>query len=108
MNAKDGEYVDHKEHKLYDNRKSKLRIGTQSNNMMNTTKRKDNTSGITGVWWSKQHNMWVAEIMIENKKIHLGLFKDIKDAAEERKKAEEKYFGEWSYNNSTKIGEETK
>ena len=92
--------VDHVNHDVYDNRKKNLRVCTQSNNMMNGAKKKSNTSGITGVWWSNHSNKWIAEIMVNQKKIYLGSFADIVDAANERKQAEEIYFGKYSYSNS--------
>ena len=100
MGSKKDEVIDHKEHKLYDNRKCMLRIGSQSNNLMNLSKRKDNTSGITGVWYNAQNNNWCAEIMVNKQKIRLGSYVKKEDAETARKEAEEKYFGEWSYDNS--------
>lgn len=86
-----------------DNRKTNLRIATTSQNMRNKDLQSNNTSGITGVYFSKQRNKWVAQIKIENKMINLGGFEKKEDAAKARKEAEEKYFGEWSYDNSQKI-----
>lgn len=102
MNAKDNEVIDHKEHNLYDNRKVFLRNGTQCKNMMNVSMRKDNTSGVTGVWFHKNNNAWIAEIWCDCEKIHIGSYSKKEDAIIARKEAEEKYFGEWSYNNSIK------
>jgi hypothetical protein len=93
---------DHIFHINYDNRKSQLRLATSSQNKMNTKIRSDNKSGIKGVCWCKEKNCWIAYIGINHKSIKLGYFKDIDDAAKVRKEAEEKYFGEYSYNNSMK------
>lgn len=101
MNASVDEVVDHQKHNLMDNRKQFLRIGTQSNNNMNHDMRSDNTSGITGVWLDKRNNHWCSEIMLNKKKIHLGSFKTLEEAAQARRNAEEKYFQEWSFKNST-------
>lgn len=101
MNAKEGEVVDHKEHNLFDNRKEFLRIGSQSENMRNASLRKDNTSNVTGVSFLKERERWCAEIRVDKRKIHLGVFVNKTDAIAARKKAEEKYFKEWSYKNST-------
>lgn len=103
LNA-NGLKVDHKNHNTIDNRKSNLRIVTQSENMMNQKLRNDNTSGITGVTWDKRKNQWVARIAINYKRIHLGYFDTFEKAVKVRKEAEEKYFGEYSYDNSMKIG----
>ena len=99
----DGIDVDHKEHNLYDNRKEKLRICKHQLNSFNCKLSKNNTSGITGVWFDKFRNKWTAEIHINDKKIIVGRFIKKEDAIKARKEAEEKYFGEYSYDNSMKL-----
>lgn len=86
----------------YDNRKQNLRVITQGQNCMNRHLRSNNTSGVTGVNWCKQKNKWQAKITINNKQIHLGFFDEdqLEDAIKVRKNAEDKYFGEYSFNNS--------
>ena len=102
--------VDHKFHdengmpRTYDNRKINLRLCTQQENMWNSKLRSNNTSGETGVSWEKETGMWRARIFINGKGIHLGRFTDFDEAVKVRKKAEEKYFGEYSYDNSMKEG----
>lgn len=97
----DSKEVDHKkENSRNDNRKSNLRVGIHQNNMMNKKLQKNNTSGVTGVYWMKNRNKWRSEITYKNKVIQLGYFKNFDDAVKVRKEAEEKYFGEWSYDNS--------
>ena len=104
MNCTDNDIaVDHKRHKTYDNRKTQLRICTDSQNNMNHAIRIDNTSGATGVCFDKKINKWYAQIKVKNKKrITLGYFTNFEDAVVARKQAEEKYFGEYSYDNSIK------
>jgi hypothetical protein len=94
--------IDHKngERSRHDNRKSNLRIATRSQNQMNKCKQKNNTSGTVGVGWHKLSNKWSAYIAVNKKQIHLGLFDRKEDAIAARKIAEDKYFCEWSYNNS--------
>ena len=41
-------------------------------------------------------------ITVNNKRIPLGYYQNYNDALQARKNAEEKYFGEWSYDNSRK------
>lgn len=96
MNAKKGEEIDHINHNTLDNRKSNLRICTHSQNMMNQKKR-NNKSGVKGVYWEAKDKRWRANIKINQKKKHLGMFKNIEDAASARKQAENKYFGEFAY-----------
>lgn len=101
MDCPDNMVVDHiKSEAKYDNRKSNLRIATASQNGMNKQKSKRNTSGVTGVCWYKAYNKWKARITISKKEIHLGYFDSFDDAVKARKEAEEKYFGEYSYDNS--------
>ena len=67
---------------------------------MNVGIRKNNNSGVSGVNWDSATNKWRARICINNQRISLGVYDDVNDAIEARKQAEEKYFGEWSYDNS--------
>lgn len=93
-------YIDHKHGKesRNDNRKSNLRIATKSQNNINKGLRSNNTSGATGVGYS--NNKWYARITINKKRIPLGVFNSFDEALNARKMAEEKYFGDWSYDNS--------
>lgn len=97
--------VDHTHGKesRYDNRKSNLRIATRSQNNMNKGLQSNNTSDITGVSWHKGINMWQAYITVNRKRIYLGAFTDFDMAVNARKQAEEKYFGEFSYDNSVRV-----
>lgn len=98
--AFDAFVVDHINHNPLDNRKSNLRICKQIDNTHNSKIQRNNTSGVTGVQWMKDKNKWRASIGINNQKKYLGDFDNIQDAIDARRKAEEKYFGEYSYNNS--------
>ena len=90
----------HGEKSRNDNRKSNLRIATSSQNNMNKRLQSNNTSGVTGVDWQKKHSTWRARITINHHTINLGDFINFDDAVKVRKEAEEKYFGEYSYDNS--------
>lgn len=94
--------IDHKygETTRNDNRKYNLRIVTASQNAMNKSLNSNNKSGVTGVIWHKKRNKWRAYIRINDKQIELGVFDKFGDAVKARKEAEEKYFGEFSYDNS--------
>lgn len=94
------DFVDHINHNLKDNRKSNLRPVTNSQNQMNAKLRTNNTSGVTGVYWNSKNKKWVANIALNKKRIQLGSFENFEDAVKARKEAEEKYFGEYSYDNS--------
>lgn len=95
-------YVDHIQHNLKDNRKSQLRIVNPSQSCMNRGQMGHNTSGITGIRFNTQNNKWQAYIGVGGELMHLGYFDDKLKAIEIRNKAEEEYFGEYSYNNSIK------
>ena len=96
--------VDHIKHKLYDNRKSELRAIKHYRNIQNHIKPSNNTSGVMGVSWNKRKEKWESYITICKKRKKLGYFTDFDEAVKARKKAEEKYFGEYSYDNSMKEG----
>lgn len=87
-----GKFVDHLNLNRTDNRIANLRLATNSENMRNRDVPKNNTSGIKGVWFHGQLKKWIAEIKIDYKKIHLGVFVEKEDARKARIKAEEKYF----------------
>lgn len=99
MDCPDNLTVDHICHKKYDNRKSKLRIATQSQNNMNRVVQSNNTSGITGVSFHKGSGMWFGYVKYHGKQIR-KYAKTKERAIELRKQLEEKYFGEYSYENS--------
>ena len=92
--------VDHIGHVNYDNRKSELRVATNTQNSMNTVISKNNTSGCKGVSWNKEKRKWEVYITVNRKRKHLGYYNDFEDAIKARKEAEEEYFGEFSYDNS--------
>lgn len=103
MEAKKGEVVDHINHSTVDNRKSNLRIVSHQENSQNKKPDRKNKSGFTGVSWVKKLKKWRASITIKYKSYNLGVYDTIEEAASVRKEAEEKYFGEYSYDNSMKI-----
>ena len=95
-----GQYIDHINGKTFDNRKNNLRVASKSQNAMNKGLQDNNTSGVTGVYWHKQLSKWVAYITVDGQYIYLGSFNKFEEAVKARKEAEEKYFGEFSYDNS--------
>ena len=101
--GKDEEIIDHINHNKVDNRKINLRIVTNSQNGMNSTISKNNTSGFTGVYWHNRDKVWEAWIKVDYKDIYLGRFYNFEDAKEARLKAEDKYYREYSYKNSQKL-----
>ena len=98
MNAPKGMVIDHKNRNPLDNRLDNLRHCTVQQNSMNRSIQCNNTSGVTGVYWSKTYNKWIATIKINGKRKHLGYFKEKEDAIEARRQAEIVYFGEYNPN----------
>jgi hypothetical protein len=68
------EEIDHWDTNTSNNRWGNLREATSSQNKMNRPNRSDNTSGYKGVWWEKRRSKWVADIMVDSKRRHLGYF----------------------------------
>ncbi len=99
-NCPDDMEVDHIYHINHDNRKSELRIVTKSQNQMNKVLLSNNTSGVKGVYWNKEKEKWHAQITVNNKRINLGYFNILQDAADVRKQAEIEYFGEYNLKNT--------
>lgn len=91
----DGKVIDHINGNTLDNRKVNLRICTIGQNATNQAKRRSNTSGYKGVTWHKQDKLWQAQIMVNYKRIFLGLFEDPKEAHKAYCDASKKYHGEF-------------
>jgi HNH endonuclease/NUMOD4 motif len=87
-------YVDHINHNRHDNRVENLRWVSQSQNLQNKSKHKNNTSGVTGV--SFYNGKWKAQICIDYTTIQLGSYFIKEDAIRARQKGEERYFGEYA------------
>ena len=77
-------------------KKENLRKATHQQNSCNRSLRKDNTSGVTGVYFDKTNNNWYASITIFGKHIKLGTFANKEDAIKARLNAEVKYFKEFA------------
>jgi hypothetical protein len=101
-NCEDYFDVDHIKHNQLDNRKNNLRITTTQQNCSNRKLNSNNKSGYSGIYFNEHINKWCAGIGFNNNYIYLGSFLELEDAIEARYKAEEKYFGEYSYKNSMK------
>lgn len=91
--------VDHIHHNIADNRKAELRIVTTSQNQMNQLPRK-HSSPYKGISWHKNKKAWIAQISLNGKLKYLGIYKDLQDAIDARKRAEKEYFGDYCYQSS--------
>jgi len=95
--------VDHISHIKHDNRKINLRVVKRCQNASNKT---PSDNKVVGVTFDKRSNKWKAKITKNYKTINLGLYQNYEEAVKARKQAEEKYFGEFSYDNSMKQAEQ--
>ena len=83
--------VDHINHNGLDNRWCNLREVNSADNMKNTSISRNSTTKINGVSFMKSHNKYRAQITVNSKQIHLGVFEDINDAIKARKTANVQY-----------------
>lgn len=89
--------IDHINNKRADNRIVNLRIAKHAENMRNRAGRQaNNTSGVLGVTWYKARKRWRAQIFVDGRGLHLGLFKTIEEARQARIAGERKYFGRFA------------
>ena len=90
--------IDHIDGNPSNNRKSNLRYCNNQENSRNLKIHKNNTSGVTGVWYDKTRDQWVAEIGLYDGKKRSKCTKrciSFIDAVIQRVKWEFEYFGEF-------------
>jgi len=87
----EGYFVDHINHIRDDNRWENLRLVSASGNSRNRGMSSRNTSGVTGVTWSRSKSRWVAQIKVDKENKTLGVFTDFSEAVNARKNAEVLY-----------------
>lgn len=90
------EQIDHINGTPADNRIANLREATPSQNMWNSARPKNNTSGVKGVSWSAVYSKWAAAIKVERRNINLGMFATKQEAAEAYRAAARKFHGEFA------------
>jgi hypothetical protein len=79
-----------------DNRICNLRKASRSENCRNQSKRVNNTSGYKGVSWCKRDKKWSVQISNNGKRIRLGYFDSVIDAAEAYENAARELHGEFA------------
>lgn len=87
--------VDHIDGNPLNNRKSNLRICTQSENTINRSFMSNNTHGFIGVSYKKDRNSYDPEIRLGYIRCHLGQTKSKEEAVYKRLIAEEIVFGQY-------------
>ncbi len=90
------EFVDHIHGLTLDNRRSEIRLATNSQNMMNKSKHKNSTSLYKCVTWHAGTGKWRAYITINKKRRYLGLFVEPREAYEAYCVAARELFGEFA------------
>jgi len=87
-------FVDHINGDGLDNRRSNLRPADKSTNGMNRGIGSNNTSGFKGV--SLQGLKWKAQIRVNGRHVHLGMFDTPEEAARVYDQAAVRHFGEFA------------
>lgn len=97
LNAADPRFeVDHKDQNFYNFKRGNLRFATHAQNSMNRGLQFNNTSGYKGVCWHKGGKKWLAQIMLNQENIYLGLFKSPIRAAQTYDKKAKELFGDFA------------
>jgi hypothetical protein len=88
--------VDHRDTDRANNRWSNLRLATNQQNQINSRAPKNSTSGVKGVFWSKQTGKWAAKLNVAGRQIHGGFHDNIEDAASAYLNLARSHFGEFA------------
>lgn len=72
--------IDHANSDCTDNRIENLRQCDDAENNFNSSLRKDNKSGVKGIYWKAKEQKWCALISTRGKRKHVGYFKELNDA----------------------------
>ena len=88
--------VDHIDGNPNNNKITNLRAAQRHENCQNTRKRKDNVSGIKNVCWFKPRGKWKVELQVNKKRVHIGYYENITDAAKAATIARNKYHGDFA------------
>lgn len=96
MNAPPHMLVDHINADSLDNRRSNLRLATNTENTRNQRRSIRNTSGLKGVSWHKNNRKWGASIKVNGRKKYLGSFDRPEDAHRAYREAAALYHGDYA------------
>jgi len=88
--------VDHIDGNPRNNNPSNLRLATHGQNQQNGRCYRNNGSKLRGVHWHKQHRKFCVSIQKDNKRVHVGLYKNKTEAALAYNKAAIDLFGEFA------------
>ena len=76
----DNAVIDHVDGNSENNHRCNIRVTTQCLNAKNQKRRKNNTTGITGINWNQGSNSYVVRKMLQGKRHYLGQRKTLKEA----------------------------
>ncbi|WP_186378113.1 HNH endonuclease [Yersinia rochesterensis] len=88
--------IDHINGVRNDNKISNLRLATPSQNQHNTSKSKNNRSGYKGVYFNKRDKKFVAQIMVNRKRVAIGYYLSADEAHKAYQKASLMLHGEFA------------
>ncbi len=91
--------IDHIDHNRQNNHVSNLRYVTVKQNSMNKSKREGLSSQYKGVYFDKRSKKWVANIVVDGKRKHLGYYDNEYEAGTSYNDAAEEHFGDYAYLN---------
>lgn len=99
INAIQGQEVDHKKQDRLNCQRKNLRFCTHSQNIANDGPKANNKLGVKGVDLLPKTGKYRATIRVNYKKIHIGNFDTLREAAQAWNEAAKEYFGEFAYQN---------
>ncbi len=88
--------IDHVNLNRADNSWRNLRAADDSQNRANCSRPANNSSGFKGVVWDLETKRWLAAITVKRKRVYLGRYDSIDEAADAYRRASLLYFGEFS------------
>ena len=91
--------IDHIDNNPANNNVKNLRWATSSNNSCNRGKQNNNTTGFKGVSFHKHTNKYRANININGKNKHFGLFETAEEASVAYEKKAKQIYGDFYYKN---------
>ena len=90
------EFVDHIDGNRSNNKIENLREATHSQNAQNAKVRKDATSGVKGVSWSKVDKVWRVRVQANGKRTDFGGYEDLELADLVATEARDKFHGKFA------------
>lgn len=90
-----GFVVDHIDGNGLNNCRANLRIASETQNNQNQRLKANNTSGVKGVCWHRARGKWFAQISCNGKRMGIGYFANIEDAAAAYAKASNELHGQF-------------